>query len=291
MNESTGASGAFLVPEEFAAEVLRLADSYGVARQNTRHIPMKTDVLNVPAAGTTDVSAHWTNEGSQIYGTSPTFKQVVLTINKLATLPKMTREFLADANVNVLDYLSGLIAEQFAKEEDTQCFIGSGSPFVGALNATGAPTYPHLAGTGFEVLSYQDLVRVVARVKTSATAGAKYYFHRSMIAHIRSLITDAGAPVFPSVGNSLLGSPIVATEVLPGINHTAYRTDATTYALYGDLSQGVLMGERGTLEMKLNEVGVVGNDNLFEKDMVALRVIERVAFGVALPSAFVIIQS
>lgn len=289
LNEATGAQGAFLVPEEFKAEILRLAPQYGVVRANARMVPMKSDVTNYPAGGTTDITAHWTNEGSQIYTTNPTVRQVVLTINKLASIPKVTPELLADANVDVIQYLSMLIAEQFAKAEDTQGLIGVGSPFVGCLNATGAPTYPHVGGTGFECLSYQDLVKCPSY--TYALNNAKYYFHRSMVGHIHSLITTAGAPIFPANAASVVGYPLVKSEVLPGIGHAAYQTDATTYALFGDLKRGLLMGERGAITMKLLTEGTVLGDNLGEQDMVALRVIERVCFGVALPSAFVVIKS
>ena len=290
LNETTGAEGAFLVPEEFAAEILRLSDVYGVIRANARHIPMKYDVMNFPAAGTTDVSTHWVSEAGTIPGTSPNFRQVILTINKLATLPTMTNELLADANVDVIAYLSDLIAEALSKEEDVQGLKGSGNPFVGVINATGAPTYIQ-AGTGFETLSYQDLIRMTSRIKTSAQANAKFFFHRSMISHIHSLITTAGAPIFPNAPNTIVGYPLVAAEVLPGVGHAAYQTDATTYSLFGDLKKALLMGERGTLRMKLLDQGTVGADNLGEQDLVALRVIERIAFGVALPSAVCIIKT
>lgn len=288
LSEGTAGAGGYLVPEEFKAEILRLAPTYGVVRSNCRIIPMKTDVVNIPAAGTTDITAHWTNEASQIYTTNPTFAQVTLAINKLASIPKVTPELLADANVDVVQYLSMIIAEQFAKAEDTQGLIGVGSPFVGVINATGAPTYPHASGTGFETLSYQDLVRCPSY--TYSLTNAKYYFHRTMLAHIHSLITTAGAPIFPGVANSVVGYPLVAAEVLPGVGHAAYQTTATTYAIFGDLRRGLLMGERGSIEMKILDQATVLGDNLGEKDMLALRVIERVCFGVALSSACVVIS-
>lgn len=291
INEATGAQGAYLVPEEFAAEILRLAPTYGVARRECRHVPMKYDVINFPCAGTTDITAHWTAEAGAIYTTDPTFGQVTMTINKLASIPKVTPELLADANVPVISYLTQLIAEAFAKAEDVQCFKGVGSPFTGAINATGTPTYPHIGGTGFETLSYQDIVKCPAYTYTQSLPNAKYFFHRSMIAHIRALITTAGAPVFPSAADAIVGYPMVAVEVLPGIGHAAYQTTATTYAIFGDFKRGMLMGERGTIEMKLLTEGTVLGDNLAEQDLVALRMIERVAFGVALPSAFVVIRS
>jgi HK97 family phage major capsid protein len=291
LSEGGTTAGGFLVPEEFAAEVLRLAPLYGVIRANCRIIPMKYDIINIPAAGTTDQSAMWTNEAAQILQTNPTFRQCVLTINKLAAIPKVTNELLADASVDVVQYLAELIAEAFAKEEDNQGFNGTGSPFVGVLNATGAPTFPHAGGTAFICLSYPDLVNATAEIYDNALGNAKFYFHRSMIAHIRSLITTAGAPIFGNTAKDLAGYPLVSVEVLPGRNASTAKTDATLYAIFGDLRKGFAMGERGTITMKISDQATVASDNLFEKDMVALRMIERIAQAVLLPSSFVQILS
>lgn len=291
LSEGTTTAGGFLVPEEFKAEILRLAPQYGVIRREARMIPMAFDVLNVPASGTTDITAQWVNEAGQILSTDPTFRQVVLTVNKLASIPKVTNELLADANVPVVQYLAEIIAEAFAKEEDNQAFNGTGSPFVGCLTATGVPTSPHAGGTAFICLSYQDLVNTTAQIYSNATANAKFYLHRSMISHVRGLITTAGAPIIGPTAKEVAGYPIVDTEILPGIASSTAKTDATAYAVFGDLRKGVMLGERGSMTMKIGTEGTVGNDNLFEKDMVALRMIERVALGVALPSAFCRIHS
>ncbi len=210
----------------------------------------------------------------------------MLTINKLAAIPKVTNELLADANVPVIQYLAEIISWAFAKEEDNQGFNGTGSPFVGALTATGVPTTPHASGTGFACLSYQDLVNATVNIYNTATPNAKFYFHRTMIGQIRGLITTAGAPIFSSTAGEVAGYPLVSTETLPGKASSTVSTSGTAYAVFGDLRQGIAMGERGSMTMKLTEHGTVGGDNLFEKDMVALRMIERIAIGVLLPSAF-----
>lgn len=289
LSEGTTTAGGFLVPEEFKAEVLRLAATYGIIRQNCRIIPMAYDVVNIPASGTTDQSAIWVNEASQIKQTNPNFRQVTLTINKLAALPKVTNELLADANINVVQYLTELIAEAFAKEEDNQGFNGSGSPFVGVLQATGVPTSPQAGGTAAQSLSYQDLINATGNIYTNVTGNAKFYFHRSMSAHIRGLITTAGAPLFSSTAREIAGYPLVLAEVLP------FKANAvgagTAYAVFGDLRRGLAMGERGSITMKISTEATVDSDNLFEKDMVALRMIERIAQGVLLPSAFTRIVS
>ena len=49
----------------------------------------------------------------------------------------------------------------------------------------------------------------------------------------------------------------------------------------------VSLGERGSIQMAISKEATVDSDNLFEKDMVALRAIERVSMGVLLPSYWV----
>jgi len=284
LSEGTTTAGGFLVPDEFLAEIQRLAPLYGVMRANCRIIPMRSDVINIPAAGTTDQSAIWTNEASQILNTDPNFRQLTLTINKLAAIPKVTNELLADANVAVIEYLAQLISEAFAREEDNQGFLGTGSPFTGVLEATGVPSSTHAGGA--IALSYQDIVRATGQLYTNALGNAKFYFHRTVIANIRGLITSAGAPIFNATTDSVAGYPLVSTEIL----RNSATANGTAYGVFGDLRRGIAMGERGSMTMKISEEGTVGGDNLFEKDMAALRVIERIAMGVLLPSAFIKIQ-
>jgi|WetSurMetagenome_2_1015567.scaffolds.fasta_scaffold23659_3 HK97 family phage major capsid protein len=285
LSEGSTTAGGFLVPEEFKAEILRLAPLYGVIRREARLVPMSADVCNFPAAGTTDQSAIWTNEAAQIKQTNPTFRQVVLTINKLAAIPKVTNELLADANVQVVQYLSEIIADAFAKAEDEQAFNGSGSPFVGVLQATGSPARAQAGGTAAQSLSYQDLINATGDIYENALQGAKFYFNRSMNAHIRGLITTAGAPIFGGTANEIAGFPLVGVEVLP--LKTGAAAASTAYAIFGNLRRGVMMGERGSISMKISDQATVDSDNLFEKDMSALRAIERVCLGVALPSSYV----
>lgn len=291
LSSGSATAGGFLVPEEFTSEVLRLAPQYGVLRRECRIFPMSTDIKMIPKAGATDLTAHWVGEGGQLHSTDPNFGQALLQVRKLGSIPKVTNELLEDADVEVVTYLAELIAEAFAKEEDTQGFTGTGSPFIGLLQATGAPTSPHAEGTGFICLSYQDLVYATGDLYDNAVAGAKFYFHRTMLAHIRGLITTAGAPIFGAVAKEVAGYPLVSVEVLPGKNHSSAHTDATNYAIFGNLKKSIAIGDRKAITMKLSTEATVGSDNLFEQDMVALRAIERIAIATLIPSAYIKIQS
>jgi len=291
-NLSSGDStaGGFLVPEEFTNEILRLMPTYGVIRRECRIFPMKSDVKKIPKAGTTELTAQWVGEGGQIKSTDPNFGQALLSVRKLGAIPKVTSELLDDADADIISYLAMLIAEAFAKEEDSQGFSGSGSPFIGILNGTGFPTSPHASGTGFITLSYQDLVTATGELYDNALENAKFYFHRTMIAHIRGLITTAGAPIFNATAKEVAGYPLVSAESLPGIRHANAKVDATKYAIFGNLRRALALGDRKAITMKLSTEATVGADNLFEQDMVALRAIERIAQAVLIPSACVLIR-
>lgn len=285
LSEGSTTGGGYLVPEEFKAEILRLAPVYGVIRQNSRMIPMAYDIINIPAAGATNQSAIWTNEAAQILQTNPNFDQVTLTIKKLAAIPKVTNELLADANVEVIRYLAELIAEAFAKEEDNQGFLGIGSPFIGVAESTGSPARAVCAAT-INSLSYPDLIAVTGDIYANAISGAKFYLHRSVIAMIKAITTTTGAPLFPAGMNDIFGFPLVSCEALRSVS-TMGASDGTCFGVFGDLRRGYAMGERGSITMAMSTEATVDSDNLFEKDMVALRAIERVAMGVLLPSYWV----
>lgn len=289
LSEGISTSGGFLVPEEFRAEILRLVPNFGVMRANARMIPMASDIAHIPVSNSFN-SATWTSEKGSIAQTDVAFGQVTLVINKLAAIPQVSNELLQDANVPVIQWLAQVVAESFAKEEDNQGFNGTGSPFVGVLAATGVPTSPHIGGTAMICLSYQDLVSATGNIYANALQNAKFYFHRSMIARIRGLITTAGAPIFGATTNDVAGYPMVNTEALPSTASSSSQTSGFAYSVFGDLSRGMAMGERGAMTMRLSEEATVAGNNLFQQDMVALRVIERVCFAVLLPSAFTRIQ-
>ena len=83
-----------------------------------------------------------------------------------------------------------------------------------------------------------------------------------MNAHLRGLITTAGAPILDPTGGSLLGYPLVVAEKLP--TKTAAVGATTPYGIFGDLKRALLMGQRGSLTMSISTEGTVGSDNLFE---------------------------
>ena len=77
MTEGTGSAGGFIVPDEFATEVNRVVEDFGLVAKLARKFPMGTDTLYVPrlaSSGTVSVPG----EATAGTGSQPVFEQFTL---------------------------------------------------------------------------------------------------------------------------------------------------------------------------------------------------------------------
>lgn len=307
MSEGTTSAGGFLVPEEFTAQVYRIIEDFGlIAKMGTR-ITMGSDTKNVPRISAS-VSISYPGENTAGTASQPTLQQVQLLAKTCVGLTAMSNELLADANVSVVDLLAQLFAEAIAGEIDSQGLTGTGSPFTGVLGDSGVNVTT--LGTGSVAFrdasldSYRDLI---TQVKPWALQGAGYVMHRTIWADVQkkrvggtaSTTTDyfatAATPViigapqgFPTATAGFLwGYPVYLSDKMPALTATAA---ATKFVLFGNLKH-IFYGVREELAVSISDSATVGSDNLFEKNMSAVRVIARHAIAVGLPAAFAVLKT
>ena len=80
MTEGTGSAGGFIVPEEFAAEVFRVVEDFGLVMKLGRKFPMSSDTLNVPRLSSS-VTMYWPGETGAGTPSQPVFEQVMLKVS------------------------------------------------------------------------------------------------------------------------------------------------------------------------------------------------------------------
>lgn len=281
MNTGTGSEGGYIVPEYFASEVVRVMGVYGVARRNARVWPMSGKTEKVPTGG--NVIAYRIGEGGKITTSQPTLGQVELTVQQLAAMVPMTNQLLKDANVNNIDYIITLIGEALAKIEDQWAFLGLAGT-EGIFRNTSVPVVTLTAGkTGFANATFDDLLDMISLVATGALNGAKFYMSPSVFNIFRKIkASTAGTYMFQEVGGgqppTIWNYPVELVDVLPAASATAA---GTKFVIFGNLKY-LLVGDRGEYEMKVSEEATITDTdgstplNLFEQNMSAVRVIERV---------------
>jgi HK97 family phage major capsid protein len=297
MSEGTTGDGGFLVPTYFASEVIRLAYVYGVARANSRVVPMTGQILKYPTAST--VTGYRIGEGSTITASKPTITQTTLTAKKLAVLVPMSVELVQDANVDVVDLLTRLSAEALAKIEDNWAFNGLAGG-EGIIQNSSVPSVIMTSGnTTYDKVTLDNLLDMISNLDESAITNAKFYMSLSVFNSIRKIQTNTGYPIVQLPGQgmpaTLWNIPVVFTRALP---HATDQSQAgKAFIVLADLNF-MLFGDRQQYTVDISrDATVIDTDgetslNLFAQDMVALRVIERVDIEIAEAArAFVMLKT
>ena len=300
------AQAGLLIPVELRNEVLRIAQTqFGLARRDMFYLPFSGpgNSRNIPTLGTS-VSVFWTGEGAKKRSTQPSFDLVNQTLKKLAAIVPMTEEILEDSLIDLNALLGQLFAEAIAKEEDLQFFTGTGSPWTGLLNNGQLNQVAQASGDPTQ-LTADDLLDMIDATPTGALNGAKFYMHRSILSVIRKLKGTDGQYIYQNPGAGLPATvwnyPLETSDAFPAL------TDVGTgdaYILFGNLKQGAIFGDKQSIRIKMLDQATVGDTdgtdsgsnaqtaiNLAEQDMVALRIVERVGYVVALPKAMTVLNA
>lgn len=294
------AQAGLLVPPELLAEVLRIKETqYGLARRSMRYLPFSGpgNQRTIPALGTS-VTVYWTDEGGKKKGTQPKFSIVTQTLKKLAAIVPLTEEIVEDSAVNLTALLGDLFAEATSKEEDIQFFTGTGSPWTGILN-NGSVNIVNQASGDVNQLTADDLLDMIDKQPSGALAGSKFYMHRKTLTIIRKLKdVTSGQYIFQRPQDGQPGTiwdyPYELSDAFPE------PTDVSTgeaYILFGNLQQAAVFGDKQQLRVKLlDQATITDTDdetvlNLAEQDMIALRIVQRVGYVLALPKAVTVLKA
>jgi len=289
--ESNNALGGYLVPEEFAGDIINLVEQYGVFRANARVVSMSSDTRVQPKRAS-GITAYFIGEGATITSSDNGFDNVRLTAKKLAVYTRLSNELNEDAAVDLGAWVAQECARAFAQKEDECGFIGTGTSTYGGIvgatealkgvSATIASIKGLQVGTGnaYSELVLADFNGVVGRLPQFAdTANAAWYVSRTFYHNVMRKLADAASgntnetlamgvnrePIF-------MGYPVRIAQAMPSTE-----ANSQVCALLGDLSQGALFGDRRGIAVSLSE------HDAFQADELALRAVSRFdinAFGV-----------
>jgi HK97 family phage major capsid protein len=132
-------SGGYLVPEEFANELVQALEEQNIFRRIARIVSTSRDKLKVPVA-TASGTASWIDENEVIPESDSNFSQIILNACKLGTMMRSSSELIEDSAFNIQAYIAQEFARRIgAREEEAFCVgDGTGKP-TGVFTASGAP--------------------------------------------------------------------------------------------------------------------------------------------------------
>ena len=257
LSEGVGGDGGFLVPEEFRAELLRLALELAVVRPRARALPMGAASMRLPAIRDAShassvyggVTGGWRAEAASISSTTnqPTFQQVMLTARKLTGYSVASNELLADSAIALEALLMSLFSDALAYFED-DAFIngtGAGQP-LGVLNADALVSVAKETGQAASTIVYANILKMFARMLPQSIGRAVWIAHPDTLPQIAQMslaVGTGGSAVWMSNAaggppNSILGRPLVFSEKCQtlGTAGDIYFVDLSYY-LIGDRQQ------------------------------------------------------
>lgn len=277
-------TGSYLIPDELAAEVLRVPEDNSGMMGKVRTVPMATRKITYPAklAG---VEYTWvTNEITAKTEDNPTFSEVDLECETAAAWVAMTEEFQEDTIVDMGQYLAQLFREAWWTEFDKQCLVADSAPFDGVMQATGVNAVTMSAGnTSFCDVTDEDLLAVVQALDSQAKRqGAAFIMHCTIHDYLKSLKDDLGNPIYApiagAVPNTIHGYPVIYSDAMPDADSSDV---STPFIAFGN-PKHIIHGDRVGIEFRIFDQ--TSDALVYDRNFFRVRL--RQGFVTGVPGAF-----
>lgn len=258
-NLTTDADGGYLVPPDYADELVNVAHSQSVLFQDVTRIPVSgnrliTNYVDTDSRKDHDgtaspvvkgrnggLLAYWKGEAAERTASAMKFAQDTTSLNKLTGLAYVTDEMLEDLPA-IAAILSDGFADEFAFKIDDAILNGTGSGQPeGILASSALVTIAKESGQAAASILEANLLKMFNAMPAANRARAKWYINQDLEIALYALqreIEDGGLfPLFVPAGGmasapngTLLGRPIVPIEQAGALG-------AKGDILFGDLSQ------------------------------------------------------
>ena len=291
---NTTDDSALLPPTEFVAEVLRLEETYGIAKQFCKiKQTNRTSITGIKGAD--DVVIYETAEAGVKKSTKTGYEPWEMTFRKFAAIAPITDELLEDSAVDVWNDLTNRFARAYAKKEDQLVFTDSTS---GIVNDTDVVEQV-IDGDSIEDITFDDINKAIYAVPTPSMNNGRFYLNRTILGVIQRLKDNDGNYIWKNGPNGPLSGtiwnmPYSLVEILPSLVEDA---EDTAFIIFGDL-KNTLLGARNQMKAKIFDAGVVADPddeeedlNLVTQDMQAMRVVKRMNAKTLFGDAYCVIKT
>ena len=225
--------------------------------------------------------AYWVGEGQKIRTTKPSLVSAKMRSHKLGVIVVASREFLNYTYAQFFEAMKPQIAEQFYKKFDEAGLLNVDNPFQQSV-AQSVQTSGNLVKGAINEDNVLKLEDVLLEHDVEANAIVSKRQNRTALREIRNEVTKES--LYDRSSNTLDGLPVVdlkSDELKKGELY-AGDFDKMFYGIPYNMSYKI--SEDGQLSTVQNQDG--SPVNLFEQELIALRVTMDVAFHIADDNAF-----
>ncbi|MCK4661037.1 MAG: phage major capsid protein [Phycisphaerae bacterium] len=260
MGEGAGATGGYLVPDEFVATFIRHVNEYGVLRKYLRQVPMSSARQSWPVRKG-GLTVYYPDEGVAITASDVSLGKVTLTAKKWAALSYFSKELDEDAVIPLGELLGFEFALAFAQAEDLNGFMGDGTStyagITGVFSSANVATVTMASGKDtFAEVDHDELVALKYAVPdwVRKMPDCGYYMCSGIAGLVERIADTTGRPMYnqPTEGHPLkvAGFPVRETEVLPDTGDDAV---STKFIAFGSLYAWGMLGQRRGMSLERSD--------------------------------------
>ncbi len=207
-----------------------------------------------------DIASGWATEATSTETATPTVERVVIPVHELSAMPKASQRLLDDAAFDVEAWLSGRIAEKFARAEAAAFINGDGIDkpkgiltYPSAPNAAAEANEIGIIATGIDGDFNESnpggvLIDLVYALGAEYRANASFLMNSKTAAAVRKMRDADGRFLWSdslTAGQpaQLLGYPVVISEDMPDISYGSHSI------AFGDFRAAYTIVERPDLRV------------------------------------------
>lgn len=286
MTEGTPSDGGFLVPEQYAAEIIPLLRAKAVVRRlGARPLEMPGGNLNIPKV-TGGATAYYVGESRDAKKSKPTLGNIRLSAKKLVTLVPISNDLLRANTYNADQMVRDDMIQTMALKEDYTALYGSGTEFTprGVINVSG------ITKAALGAVPDSDTMAAMVGLlltKNLPWMSVGWAFNGALWSVLYNLKDGSGNYIHRDEMNQgkFLGLPFAIS------NQITYNNDAnkTTDVFLADWSEFII-GEQMGLELEASREASYHDgselQSAFSRDETVLKVTAKHDFGVRHAEAF-----
>ncbi len=219
LSKATSAAGGYLVPASFDTAITSARRARNVIGELARQLET-THGQAIPLPTTTaHGTASWTSENAAVTATDETFSQVTVSAYKASAKTIVSEELVADAEVDLEQYLGDELGQRLAVLEETAYAVGDGTGKPLGVTTTGNGVATVVAATGSATgFKLADVRAAWAALPDAYKPSASWLMSPTALASLANLTTADGALVLPSLHAStptLYARPVYSSPELP----------------------------------------------------------------------------
>lgn len=272
------------VPVEVAAEIEKKRNDLSMLRRFCTVHPCSGNYsIQVEGNG---VTVAYVAEHAAIGDGTPSIGTVTLSAYKLGALVKLSDEFVQDEVVDIVSYITTLIAEGFAAFEDKEILVGAGSNsmtgVLTALNAVSGKPNVVTCSTASSV-TWSEVKSAIQKLKSGYRRNAIIVMSQDLADAIHEFKNGSNY-IFPQNEpvSKILGCSVVISKELSGVTSSASADQPMM--VVGDFSYYHIADRKDLTITRLNELFAANGQ-------IGIKAVQRIDGKVSQAEAFAALYS